>query len=252
MNPVSYHHIKDKLLPFDLIAFRGGGLYSDLIAKLEEFEVGVGTFTHVGIVVTSDILTDSFIEPGRKYLFESTLTYNSAPDILSGKGVLGVQLRDLETAITHYIEDQDTKVAWCPLLNNPYADNGDLAVNVRKRRMLLKEYFTDFFRRYDNRLYEIDPTNLLAAMFPSLRLIRTLRDELFVGLYGILHKFGLSKNNIGPAGWQFCSELVAGVYQNIGVLSYEFDPQDVIPVDFFGCDRDGIPLLVDKPIYITK
>lgn len=246
---ISYDQIKDKLRPFDLIAFRGGGLYSSLIAKLEEFEVGVGTFTHVGIVVTSDILPNKSLEQGRLYLFESTLTYNSAPDVLTGKGVLGVQLRDLETALTHYIEDQGTKVAWCPLLNNPYNIND---TNTHLRRKLLREFFTDFFRRYNTRLYEVDPTELLAAMFPSLRIIRTVRNELISALCAILHKFGLSENNKDSPGWQFCSELVTEVYQTIGVVSYEFNPEDVLPVDFFGCDRDGLPRLVDTPVYFIK
>lgn len=262
-NIASYTDVKDKLRPFDLIAFHGGDCVSELISKLETYKVGVGAFSHVGMVVTADILPEaSFdgktvqLKPNHPYVFESTFSYDiggmadGSHDIVTGKGAFGVQLRDLEEVIPRYISNEKTKVAWCRLLNNPFdliADESE--DNLVLRRKVLQEEFTEFFKKYEHRTYEADMESLLAAMFPALRPLRKIRDNIFKGLYKVLHSIGLAKNKVGPAGWQFCSELVANVYQNIGVIGPKFNPQDVVPVDFFGCDTDGIPALVDAPVY---
>jgi hypothetical protein len=262
-NIASYADVKDKLRPFDLIAFHGGDCVSALISELESFEVGVGAFSHVGMVVTADILPEaSFggntvqLKPNHPYVFESTFSYDvagladGAHDVVTGKGAFGVQLRDLEEVIPRYITNEKTKVAWCRLLNNPFDPLPDEpAENLALRRKLLEEEFTEFFKKYEQRTYEADIGSLLASMFPALRPLRTIRDDIFKGLYSVLHSFGIAKNKVGPAGWEFCSQLVATVYQSIGVIGPKFNPEDVVPVDFFGCDKDGIPALVDKPVY---
>lgn len=263
-NLASYFDIKDQLRPFDLVAFRGGDVISNLISKMEEHEVGVGAFSHVGMIVTSDILPIASsggksvtLKPGHPYLFESTFTYNIAglsdgvPDIVSGKGDFGVQLRDLEEVIPRYITDENTKIAWCRLKNNPFNEiPGEEQKNLRLRRELLRDMFTDFFRRYEDRLYEMDFESLLAAMFPSLRFIRDIRDTIFSALYSVLYSCGLADKTSGPAGWQFCSELVANVYKEIGIIAPNFDPKNVVPIDFFGCDVDSLPALVEAPVYL--
>jgi hypothetical protein len=94
----------------------------------------------------------------------------------------------------------------------------------------------------------MDIESLLAAMFPCLRIIREIKDTIFGALYKVLYLCGLANINSGPAGWQFCSELVANVYQSIGVLSQSFNSKNILPVDFFGYNE--IPALVQHPILI--
>lgn len=262
-NLVSYSDIKDKLCPYDLIAFRGGDIMSDLIAIMEEYEVGLDEFTHVGMIVTSDILPEAIsngkkfkLKPNHPYLFESTFTYSvpgfkeDAPDVITERGELGVQLRDLEEVIPRYIVDKTTKVAWCPLKNNPFKElPGESAANLKRRRRILRDSFVNFFRIYEDRLYQIDIDTLFAAMFPCLRFMRNFKDSVFSSFYNVLHNYGWAKNSFGPSGWQFCSELIANVYKDIGIIPVEFEACNVIPVDFFGCDRDGIPSLVENPMY---
>src|SRR5437868_4194060 len=121
-----YSELKNLIKPFDLIAFRGGDVISDLIAVLEKYEVGCDTFTHVGMVVTSEILPNQNLDPNKLYILESTfgyqipLIYDNKPDVITGKGNFGVLLRDLEEIIPWYIYNDKTKVAWCKLLNNPF------------------------------------------------------------------------------------------------------------------------------------
>lgn len=263
-NLVSYQDIKDKLQPFDLIGFRGGDIISDLISTLEKYEIGVGAFSHVGMIVTSDILPkchidgkEFYLTPNHPYILESTFSYcingisDGPADVVTGKGHLGVQLRDFEQVIPRYITDETTKVAWCQLLNNPFNRiNNESIETLTLRRETLKNKFTEFFEEYEGRLYEIDLEGLLAAMFPSLRFIRNIRDKLFTTLFNVLHKCGIAKQDVGPAGWQFCSELVTNVYQMINIIPSSFDSRNVLPVDFFGYDKDGLPPLVAPPFYI--
>lgn len=250
-NLANYEDIKKKILPFDLIAFRGGDAVSDLITTLEQNRLKIGAFSHVGMVVSSKILSsfEGFIlDPKKLYVFESTFSYNiggvtdGVADVSSKKGKLGVQLRDLEEVIPTYITDPKTRVAWCKLLNNPF-DTKDKAVKKE-----LKRKFTELFGYYYGRMYELNMDSLLAAMFPRLRFIRRFKDSILNSLFSVLTKLGVS-DRYNPAGWQFCSELIANIYQKIGVIDKRFDTKDVLPVDFFGYDEDGIPALVEAPVF---
>lgn len=249
-NLVYYQDIKGKIQPFDLLAFKGGDIMSDLISVLEKYEFEVGTFTHVGMVVTSDILPkykDFTLEKDKIYIFESTFTYNvkgftdGPPDVITKSGWFGVQLRDLEEVIPSYITNEKTEVAWCSLINNPY--------NESTKKKLSKK-FSKFFESYEGRFYEMDVESLLASMFPCLRSIRSVRDNIFVHLYQTFHLHGLMKDSEGPAGWQFCSELVANVYQMIGIIPKSVNTKNILPINFFGFDHEGIPSLVQNPIFI--
>jgi len=261
-NYAFYQDIKDNIRPFDLIGFRGGDIISDLISELEQDRLDIGTFSHVGMIVTSDILPyyvinneKFYLKPNHLYIFESTFTYyipgitEGIPDITTGRGKWGVQLRDFEEIIPRYITNQKTKIAWCRLLNNPFDRIGDESDDsLRNRRILLQEKFEEFFHEYEGRLYKINLIDLFAAMFPILRPLSKIQDTIFNKLFKILQFCGLSGN--GPSGWQFCSELVANVYQLIGVIPESFETRDILPVDFFGYDEDGLPSLVDSPIFI--
>lgn len=239
-----YQNIKSKIMPFDLIAFRGGDKISDLISHVEEKEIGIGTFSHVGMAVTSDILP--ILPKNKVFVFESTCSFNFVTDgvidALTQKGCLGVQIRDLEEVIPKYITNSKTKVAWCKLINNPY-----LIVANREK---LKVLFTNIFEKYHNTFYDVSAIDLLSSIFPEFRSIRNVRDVVSDGLFSVLRKCHLIDNELSPSGWQFCSELVANIYQQIGVIPESFDCKDVVPVDFFGCDKDGLPALVYSPVFI--
>ena len=253
-NIISYSEIKGKILPFDLIAFRGGDIISGIIAKLENNQVGMDAFSHVGIAVTSDILPKMNLISGRIYIFESTLSYNipgetdGVPDVITGSGELGVQLRDLEEIIPRYITDEKCHVAWCKLINNPYErKERESDEDLKFRRINISKKFSKIFKRYHGRMYEMDLISLFGSIFPRVRKLRTAQDDIC----NLIKKFwGSNDPDSGPVGWQFCSELVANIYQAFGLISKDFDTKDVIPIDFFGCDEDGLPILVQSPVFI--
>lgn len=239
----NYNDIQEQIKPFDLIAFRGGDLASDLIHYLQKHQLTCGDFTHVGLIVTSDVLTidDYKLEEHELYLLESTFSFfpsitHAIPDVTTDQGKFGVQLKKLKQVIPHYIYNNQTKVAWCPLIDNPY--------DCIDNRLKLKEQMSQFYKDNQNTLYDMDPLSLLGSMFPALRHIRDKRDKV---INKICSHF---KSQHNPALWQFCSELVAHVYQLIGVIPHEMDCKNVLPMDFFGYDQDGIDALVDKPVYL--
>lgn len=248
-----YDEIKAKILPFDLIAFRGDDFISDTISNLEYQRLGNGEFSHVGLVITSDILsqTDNVIlEPGRLYVLESNITYGKTgglADITGGKDPNGVQIRDLEELIQCYIVSDKNKIAWCKIINNPFDSRYcDTENSLLERRNNLKIQFERFYVDHQHILYSMSPVTLLSSIYPIFRPLRWLRDTIWSIINSIY-----SKNKIAntPNEWRFCSELVANVYQLIGILPPQFNAKNVVPVDFFGFDEDGIDSIVETPIY---
>ena len=92
---------------------------------------------------------------------------------------------------------------------------------------------------------------LLAAVYPAARPVRTIRDIFwqFVNKIFRIHRYEPVIPT--PDRWQFCSELVANVYQDIGVLPKSFNSKDVLPIDLLGYDVDGIPPLVKSPVFFN-
>ena len=262
--PQNYQDIKSQMLPLDIIAFRGGEIVSDIISFLQREQVESGEFSHVGIVVTADILPCWLIDdkkivlnPDHIYILESTFNYqvpnviNCIPDVLTNKGKLGVQLRDLDLVIPDWLYNDTTKVAWCKLINNPF-EKKDYESNEAYilRKAVLIEKFHNVFNKYYGRMYEMDILTMISSLFPSFRVLRDSKDYLVKKYYSLLNLLGLATVDSGPAGWQFCSELVGNIYQEFDILSKDFDTSDIVPMDFFGFDQDGLPILIKSPVYI--
>lgn len=262
---VEFIDIKDQIRPFDLLAFRGTDLISHLVLALEEEKTGCNGFSHVGMVVTKEIL-DSFVsdngeiiylEPGKIYVYESTITYNipgtpadGIPDITSGKTAIGVQLRDFEEVMANYLKDSKAAIGWCKVKDNPY-DNyeNESEESLEARRKIISERFTKLFESYRGRNYETDVLGLVGSLFPGSRKIRNLRDKVVSSICEGLEKIGLFNN--GAPDWQFCSEFVANIYIEFDILPENIDARNVLPVDFFGSDQDGMPVVVEPPIFLN-
>jgi hypothetical protein len=252
-----YDYLKTKIQPLDLIAFRGGDLVSDVITLLEKHSVGFGDFSHVGVVVTSAILpsylkddgTEFTLEDDVLYVMESTFSHDigkivdgGGDDVIKEKGYFGVQLRELREVVRRYISSKKTKVAWCPLLDNPFDESG--------ARGIVRKLFMGLFEKYYGTKYDLDMVDLLASMFPVLREAREVKDAIENKFFKLVSLFKEVDEKNCPSGWQFCSELVANIYQGLGILDKKIDTRNVLPVDFFGDDKDqDVPRLVDTPVY---
>ena len=231
--------------PLDLIGFIGNTTVSKVIRKLESLATGLEEFdfSHVGIVVTKDILpvvslnreTNIYLEDGVHYILESTVS-SGAKDIIDGKHNVGVQLRNL----SEVLDETTSSVFHCKLINNPVDSSEKHPISGLSSIDDVMTKFSIFFHMFWKQSYTVDPISAMGLIFPQFRKIRKLSKPFFSAIRG--------KES------QLCSELAARCYQSLGLISKEFNPSDVTPTDFCGHDLDGIPRLFSepKPIYLAK
>ena len=287
----NYSTIKDKFKPLDMILFKGTDVFSDTICIVSQAATSDGDFSHCGLLVNKDLLpTVPQLQPDKWYVWESTFSAvggflgkfgDGVPDIETNKGRLGVQIRDFEEVVTGYTPNGG-KVAWAPLIKNPWdtQSHRDLADQVSAIHDVV-----------GNRRYDLNCCGLLATVIPCLRVPRDVFNyidswpvkayvswettlsaaeqqkinDFYDNQCGVRpsglkshstpqtigSKIGLAINNNTISGWLFCSELVALVYQEIGLISESIDPQNVIPVDFLGKDVNRMPAVVLSPTYVV-
>lgn len=247
---VSLQTLLPHIEALDVIFFYNSSFMTEMVSLLERYELGVGAFTHVALVVSAEILPyyekdgqEVRLEPDTLYLFESVINNSSTPDLVSGEIYNGVQLRKL----TEVIFEEGSQVAWCKLKNNPLEKRDDdyfFSSLLRKHEMT--SHFTTLFKEYHGTKYAGDTTSLLCDFFPCLRDLRNDRDII----YEILSFFNIDKLKDTPAGWQSSAELIMNIYVKLGIVPDNFDPRDTLPVDFLGCGEDWLPPIVEKPVYI--
>ena len=223
-----YSEFRSQIKPLDLVLFKGGDFVSDTIRFIEKEKLGDGDFSHTGIIITTEVYNHPHMVDGKIYILESTVTgfLGCGVKNIDNKSKFCVQITDFDALVEAYDRNPHTAIAISHLLVNPVDADSD---SVKKR-------LQPFIDRMLNTSYCFNFYTLLSAIFPFMRLGRKIADGL-----------------MGSGKWVFCSELVFMVYQQLGIYSLEFNPKDVVPVDFLGYDEDGIPLVVEKePTYIVS
>lgn len=224
-----YTNVRSQIRPLDMIAFKGDDPVSKLILYLENKTTHYNDFSHVGVVVTSEILDEPLLDPKKLYVLESTVSGKMGYNVynIHGKSFLGVQIRCLDDLIETYDHPDDTAIAWCHLEHNP--------LDITDSTSDIKEKMTTLYHEVDHRFYDFNLYDLLSALYPMLRIYRNLVDKIF-------HSQKL----------MFCSELVAMVYKKLGVYPNPdaIDPMNIIPEHLV--HPEGVmPALFDKTTYIT-
>lgn len=215
--------VKDQMKSFDLILFRGTGAISNTLSKLQKLVIGEGEWSHVGIVITKDILDFENSEPNKLYIWEST-SLSKTVDVPTGKIDCGIQIRDLEQVIDEYDNDPKTKIAWCQLKDNPINkldDETDEEFNIRIEK--IKEVILEFYENHKDDIYDYNVCSLTKS------------------LYSWFPKWYHNKN------MYFCSEMVMTIYQKIGKTSNDIDPESVAPVELVDNSIVKLP-----PVLITR
>lgn len=261
-------------VPFTLLVFQGADLVSKTIRVLSKMNMGDDRFSHAGILITAECCPFvPNLQPGRLYVWESTFSHNvpgykdTVPDVPSGRGRFGVQIRDLQDLMPLYCKHKGSdgqpkaRVAYCPLLENPWLPKqGEYWEDLGRRRAELLTTLERVYKRHGAKHYEANCVQMLASVVPCCR---PLRDSLHVGrkLKAKVHDGIATLTNMrlepddseaeSDAHFVFCSEFVALVYQGLGLLGLDFKAHEVLPTDFFGHDAEGIPRLVDDPVYLT-
>jgi hypothetical protein len=217
--------------PLDLVACKGNDIVSNTIMKGESFFEGRGIVSHVGLVVTSDILPkvtiediDYHLDPNKKYIFQSAVLKKGLTDPVPETNT-GVQIRELEEYVANYKKEEGTSITLYSLKNNPWYD--------KNKRQNLIGHFTNIFEKYQGRQYAFDILLLLGASYKKVRWLRNLRDNMSYYLFG---------DKTGPYTWMFCSELVATVYNELGIISCSnpenFSPERLIECDIFSLRKE--------------
>ena len=243
-----YSEYAKNIRPLDLVLFRGKDYISDLIRFIQgkvlpevssaEYSIPSDAFSHVGVIVTSEILDDDRLEDGKLYIWESTMSGNLTDGVtnIQGESYLGVQLRDFDNVVESYDEDPRTRIAVAHI--SPIFFNEVWGFDEKYEN--LKGMFTKIFQKYNGIRYDSNLISLASSISPYFRPIRENAEEIF-----------------GTEEWLFCSELVAVVYRELGWFSPSVDPKNVVPMDFIGRDGDseengGIPVIVENPVYIIS
>jgi hypothetical protein len=230
------NEVKNKIRPFDLICFRGGDFVSNIISDVEKKSFGNGDWTHVGIVMTRDVFKFKG-KDNKLYVWESTISgkFGDKVNNIYNQSQFGVQIRDLGKVIEDYLKVKGTKIGWCKLINNPLdQQENESNRSYRKRVSNLKINIRQFYYRHKDAKYDYTLKTFLKTLFPKLSKIKWINK--------LLH------NN----DKYFCSELVAKIYQDVGVLGNDIDPENVAPVELLGYSNDNIKKIVDEPLLLCK
>lgn len=237
---VPYASLKDQMHTFDLLLFRGTDSISSAVMRVEKAKTGCGDYSHVGLVVRgTDLMPakegeEKWLNPNSIYVFESTVSGNLAdgcPDV-HGESHVGVQLRALDDVVAAYDKPADACLAWCSLLDDKRTP---CIVDDAERAKVCRIAY----EKYRGLRYDMSAVDLAACAFPSMRRIRNskafsrVRDAISRVLYSSKRASGAEGNdNDIISKWQFCSELAANIYKDLGVLAESVEPQDVMPIDF--------------------
>lgn len=224
---LSYYNVHDKLRTGDVILFKGAEFVSNYISKIEKYVIknnNAGSFTHAGfIIMRNDFPVGSPYRehensPNIPYIFESTCSglLGDGVNNVRGHGFLGVQLRKFSDVIDAYDRSKNSVVCWCKL-------------KEEYRNKINNELLFDIFNNYNGRMYALSFIDLITCAFPKLRFLRKLRCK---------------KNK-----WQFCSQLVANIFKDLGILNESVHAENVLPCDFLvNSDDDKYTYDTDKEI----
>jgi hypothetical protein len=226
---LNYSYARKLIDPCDLVLFRGIDVISKLICKIEKLETNDGDYSHVGVIVTKELLPNiEELEPDRLYVLESTVTIHKftdgVPDVRTKKTREGVQIRDLELVVKMYTKNGG-KVAWGKLIKNPYLYNKNDTVKK----------ITNLVNKYGYRSYDFSIFDELSAAFTFLRPIRLKFEGFEYEGMKILSTLKITERKDMEDIKErviFCSDLVCLVYQHIGLIPKSTDSKDVMPIDF--------------------
>lgn len=234
--------------PLDLILFRGIDPVSHAICFLEARIFGHGDFSHAGVAVTREALDLPFLEPGKVYVWESTLSApagflahftDKVPDRETPGVRFGVQIRDLELVIPGYSAGGG-KVAWCA-----YRGARPPIEETRAHLLALHE-------EYGHAPYTANLLEVFAVVFPALRPIRDrfdlAEDRVAHFMNHVLEKARRHARLVDAEHHMFCSEWAALVYKRVGLTRADLDPRAIAPVEPLSRrDLFAEPVLLEPP-----
>ena len=274
--------IRDHVKSFDMIGFHGGDGVSSFIgwwqAKMAS-HVGGDKITHTGVIIRGEDFPEDHVmyRPGQIYCWESTmsgpLAFDKVKNVDGSKchfyklcsyckcpvpsvphrfGFLGTQFRDMGQLTIRYDANPSAKLIWCRLNeeNRKKVDDflaGDGTLTKGERLLQMMDEWNG--RSYNSTCCCID---LYAAMFPCCRWLQ----NAYAWCCPI---------RVGNNGAQFCSEFVANLYKEMGILHQDLIAKRVVPADYMTIydndedkniisldqDKNGVPILFRSYVQFT-
>lgn len=235
--------------PLDVLMFKGSDPFSRTIRLVEEVTGGDSEFSHIEMVVNSELLPGiPELQPGKLYTMSSNVTVgplsDGVPDIRTGKGRFGVQIRELIPVIKAYQKNKKRRVAWARLIDNPW-------LIKKKRKTIIKEA-SKFMEEHGFKPYEANIFQFLATSFCCCARVEETFDNVMIDGCHVLRKVDIvdvcpTRNDIHTASI-FCSELVAMFFQRIGKIPSTVNPSRLTPMKVL--IPDNFPRFLQDPITI--
>lgn len=233
VDKIKYSSISENIEPLSILLFRGDTWYSHLIEWIQAEEVApfyleeYGLYSHCAIIVNKQLFPKvKQMENGKLYIFEMTSTggifSKDSPDIETGKGKTGLQIRELESVLKTY----QGRIVLLKLKNNPLKQMEDESIKdfqMRIQELCLKSQ--DYKDKNIDDSYQLNPLRLFASVFSDIRWVRS---------------FSIGKN------WKMCGHVLSEYLQTLGILDSNLNPEDVIPEDFIYDADKKIP----KDLYL--
>lgn len=232
--------IKDQLQPLDMIIFRGNGWDSRAILLGQKLGLGSGDWTHMGLVMTTDIIPIQNGVKGQLYIWESVLSGSLGDginNIETDQGRFGVQIRKLDDVIGKYDMSTETKIGWCQLLKNPLSRQlGDSDETYYLRRQSTIDKLVNFQQEHGDSVYEYNCFRMCLSVCSRSN---NVKPSIF-----------------GRSDRLFCSALIVTIYQSLGLIHLEIDATKIAPMELvekYNPDADTLPDLFQlPPVIITR
>ena len=237
-NYKTLQELQNEIKTFDLICFKDNDLISKTISKVQKIAFGNGDWTHVGIVIKTDILDFKNGKKNKIYVWESTISGYFGDTVLpenANRGKFGIQIRDFNILLNKYIKNNKTKIGWCKLINNPL-DRRDIDTDIsyQKRIYKIKKRIKKFYIKHGDNTYDYKILSFAKTIFP------------FISKNKYLNKLFHTKN------LYFCSEMVTTIYKLIKIIDKSIDPENIAPIELLGYSNDNIGKIVNDPIFLRK
>lgn len=252
--PFTYGEFLKNAKAGDMIAVHGFAALSNVICTIQSKLRGGSKFlSHVGILVDTTIIRSPGMIDGEMYLLESSAgggvigdLHDCVPNIF-GLAKSGVQIRSMKLLLTQAIRQRCIYIH-CPL-KSEYRNI--LNQNTGTDRLNNNQHciFSNAIPRYINRPYTLTAANFLlgvesacadfynssgSGLTSNVPICRLNATKNVSKLKGFLSAYGKTQST--PFGSEFfCSELVASVYVELGILHIRGNCNIV---DIWGLDMD--------------
>jgi hypothetical protein len=219
-NNLLYDTILKIASPLDIIAFK---VKNDGNSSKFAEETPNNEFSHIGIIVTRDILPNiKALVPGKLYVWEPFVVYNIASHLINQGGIM---IRDLEK-----LHMKDFNLLYGQLSSNPWKIRTfDAKTTLKDQRLFIINKFKELHKTCDKNPKILSRSH---AKKSSIFFHRNSYKNKHQLDDGIVFSVGLPADD-GFGKVVFSSEMITTMYKKVGLLPKNVNPKTSTACDFF-------------------